>query len=370
MRNAGIRVWVLTGDKVETAKTIGYSCKLLTYDRMDLLEFPSKVESMVETVRSLRTKQLQLKKQEMKVGMVVPGDILQKIIKGSDEGLYEEFVQIALESDVVLCCRVSPKQKQEVVALVKKSKPEVVTLSIGDGANDVSMITEAHVGIGIRGVEGMQAARASDFSIGEFKSLKRLLFFHGRESYRKNSTLILYNFFKNVLLCMPQFWFGWSNWLSGQTLYEAVNYQLFNITFTSAPIIIYALFDKQTTDIILQKDPLFYAPGPLRLLFNTRRFLLWFAWASLEGLMVVLLSYWFYDMKFSNQPGNSYGFWVVGHMTFLGVVYLANLKICTFSSSFSVLQVILLSGSYVLGLIVWAWVSCFATGVLEFTFFE
>lgn len=170
-------------------------------------------------------------------------------------------------------------------------RPEAITLSIGDGANDVNMITEAHVGIGIKGLEGQQAARAADFSIGEFRMLKRLLFFHGRESYRKNATLILYNFFKNVVLCMPQFWFGINNYLSGQTLYEAINYQLFNITYTSLPIILYALFDKQTTDLILLADPIFYEPGPKRLLFNTKRFLVWFSWASTQALCLVYLAY-------------------------------------------------------------------------------
>ena len=129
--------------------------------------------------------------------------------------LYKEFVKISLASEVVMCCRVTPKQKQEVVATVKAERPKVVTLSIGDGANDVNMITEAHVGVGIKGVEGQQAARASDFAIGEFKLLQRLMFFHGRESYRKNSNLVLYNFYKNVLLNFPNFWFGYFNVYSG-----------------------------------------------------------------------------------------------------------------------------------------------------------
>ena len=164
-----------------------------------------------------------------------------------------------------------------------------MTLSIGDGANDVNMITEAHVGIGISGLEGQQAARASDFSIGEFKLLRRLLFFHGRESYRKNSTLILYNFFKNVLLCMPQFWYGFQNWWSGQTLYEKVNYQLFNIVFASLPIVFYALFDKQTSDLVLLTASRYYKPGPLRLLYSNKRFLIWFAWASFEAFWLIYL---------------------------------------------------------------------------------
>ena len=100
-------------------------------------------------------------------------------------------MKIALEANVVLCCRVTPKQKAQMVALVQEALPHVSTLAIGDGANDVNMICEAHVGVGIKGVEGQQAARSADFAIGEFKLLKRLLMFHGRESYRKNSNLVL-----------------------------------------------------------------------------------------------------------------------------------------------------------------------------------
>lgn len=108
--------------------------------------------------------------------------------------------------DSVLCCRVSPKQKAQIVAIVKNLNPNIITLAIGDGANDVNMITSAHIGIGIRGVEGRQAARASDYSISQFKFIKRLLLVHGRESYRKNSFIVVYNFYKNIIFVIPQFW--------------------------------------------------------------------------------------------------------------------------------------------------------------------
>ena len=123
--------------------------------------------------------------------------------------------------------------------------PNVSTLAIGDGANDVNMITAAHVGVGIRGVEGQQAARSSDYALGEFRLLRRLLFYHGRECYRRNSYLVLFNFFKNICLVLPQFWYGCTNNFSGQTLYDSYIYQMFNLFYSSMPIIIYAIFDKE-----------------------------------------------------------------------------------------------------------------------------
>ena len=198
---------------------------------------------------------------------------------------------MALESDVVLCCRVSPAQKREMVALVKAHKPKAITLAIGDGANDVSMITEAHVGVGIRGVEGQQAARAADYAIGEFKMLHRLMFFHGRECYRKNSNLILYNFFKNILLNFPSFWFAYYNNFSGTTAYDEMGYQLFNLAFTSFPIGIYSLFDRQTSDTVLLKDPKYYLIGPKRVLFNSARFAGWFLWATVYSFCISFLAY-------------------------------------------------------------------------------
>ncbi len=196
-----------------------------------------------------------------------------------------------------MCCRVSPKQKQEIVRLVKVAvsylllkKPYVITLAIGDGANDVNMITEAHVGVGIKGVEGQQAARSADFAIGEFKLVKRLMFWHGREYYRKNSNLVLFIFYKNVLLNMPNVFFGYFSWYSGSKIYDEVGYQLFNILYTSTPIVAYALFDKSTSDVVLMKDPKYYEIGPRRLMFNIYRLIIWFSWATIEGFLIYLLA--------------------------------------------------------------------------------
>lgn len=139
-----------------------------------------------------------------------------------------------------MACRVSPKQKAEIVRIIRKDfdreKIPITTLAIGDGANDVNMINAAHIGIGISGLEGQQAARAADYSIGQFRFLKNLMFVHGREAYRRNSYCILYMFYKNVLYVLPIFYFGFISEFSGTTLYDVFMYQSFNVFFTGAPI--------------------------------------------------------------------------------------------------------------------------------------
>jgi phospholipid-transporting ATPase len=127
----------------------------------------------------------------------------------------DRLCEIADMMKVVIACRVSPKQKANIVQMVKTRYPEKSTLAIGDGANDVAMIMKADVGVGIKGREGMQAARSADYSIGQFKFLKTLMFFHGRECYRRNSDLVCYLFYKNMLFVLAQFWFGFNSVFSG-----------------------------------------------------------------------------------------------------------------------------------------------------------
>jgi len=132
---------------------------------------------------------------------VVSGESLFKIM--SSERITKQFLKLATSSSVLIACRMSPKQKADIVRLIQRHDPRLTTLAIGDGANDVNMINAAHIGVGISGVEGQQAVSASDYAIGQFKYLKNLLFVHGRESYRKNSYLVCYQFYKNVLFVLP-----------------------------------------------------------------------------------------------------------------------------------------------------------------------
>ena len=156
------------------------------------------------------------------MGVIVSGDALLKIF--ANPRITPQFIKLTEKADVVLACRVSPKQKAEIVEMVRKEDTGAITMGIGDGANDVAMIAAAHVGIGIEGLEGMQAARASDYAISQFSFLRPLVFYHGRECYRRNAVLAMYMFYKNILFTVPQYWFGFASAFSGQTLYEALIY--------------------------------------------------------------------------------------------------------------------------------------------------
>ena len=211
---------MLTGDKIETAINIGYSCGLLSNEMTQyVINSVEPTEIKASLVEMQRQKEQELVgKGGRKEALVIAGEALTKVQESVD--LKAAFLSVTDWTDVVLACRVSPKQKGDIVDMIRERFPNKMTLAVGDGANDVAMIMKAHVGVGIAGREGMQAARSSDYAIGKFKFLKPLLFLHGREAYRRIAFLVCYNFYKNFLYVVVQYYFGFYSVFSGQTLYE------------------------------------------------------------------------------------------------------------------------------------------------------
>lgn len=200
------------------------------------------------------------------------------------------------------------------------------------------MITAAHVGIGIKGLEGQQAARASDYSIGEFKVLRRLVLFYGRESYRKNSNLICYNFFKNMVLVLPQFWFGFFNGFSGQSLYNPYLFQLYNIIYASLPIVIYAILDKEGKGSYFISNPREYFQGPQNLLFNVKVFWMWIAFGVWQSCILLFFTYYSIGDNFvSPNHGYTMDFWGAGMAVFGFLIAVTNFKVLIMASRHSFL---------------------------------
>ncbi|OMJ67067.1 hypothetical protein SteCoe_35873 [Stentor coeruleus] len=319
LKDAEIKVWVLTGDKIETAINIGYSCGLLS-ENMTLLEVSSihKKDIMNEIENAIVSK-------SQNKALVISGDSLLKATHGES---IKKFIKLTDMCQVVLACRVSPQQKAQLVQLIRDYKPEIRTLSIGDGANDVNMITAAHVGL-----EGQQAARSSDYSISQFLYLRRLLFVHGRECYRRNSILICYNFYKNVLLVLPLLYYGSLAVFSGQLIFNTWNYQLFNVVYASLPIVLYAIFDKE-----MDLDKLnfsHYKIGSKSMLFSTTIFWKWVLEGTLQALLICFIC--IYGICYTaghKETGRVDSLWVASTLMYGMVVILVNIKVVLFSYAY------------------------------------
>jgi phospholipid-transporting ATPase len=282
LSKADIKIWVLTGDKQETAINIGYSCKLLNQG-MDLIIINE--NSLDGTRDALVRHKAQFGEQmgkENYVGFIIDGQSLKYALSCDCR---QDFLDIALSCRAVICCRVSPLQKAELVDLVKVSQ-NAITLAIGDGANDVGMIQAAHVGVGISGEEGLQAACASDYSIAQFRFLQKLLLVHGAWSYSRICKLILYSFYKNICLYVIQFWFQLWNGYSGQIFYERWTLGLYNVIFTAAPPLAMGLFDRYCSAETMMKNPILYKDSQNGRLFNVRVFWFWISNAVFHSIIL------------------------------------------------------------------------------------
>uniref|UniRef100_A0A8K9XJG1 Phospholipid-transporting ATPase n=1 Tax=Oncorhynchus mykiss TaxID=8022 RepID=A0A8K9XJG1_ONCMY len=294
---ANIKIWVLTGDKQETAVNIGYSCKMLTGDMTEV--FIISGNTVLSVREELRYSNYLYSSLYPSISLFLPLAIYLSIPPSIHLSLYSSLYSIsgefalvinghslahALEADMegefvstacvcraVICCRVTPLQKALVVELIKKHK-KAVTLAIGDGANDVSMIKTAHIGVGISGQEGIQAVLASDYSFSQFRFLQRLLLVHGRWSYLRMCRFLCYFFYKNFAFTMVHFWFGFFCGFSAQTVYDQYFITLYNIVYTSLPVLAMGIFDQDVPEQRSLEYPKLYEPGQLNLLFNKREF--------------------------------------------------------------------------------------------------
>ncbi|KAG7400025.1 hypothetical protein PHYBOEH_007093 [Phytophthora boehmeriae] len=232
----------------------------------------------------------------------------------------------------VICCRVSPKQKAEIVEFIREFEAESVTLAIGDGANDVAMIQAAHVGVGISGQEGAQAVNASDYGLAQFRFLQRLLFVHGRWAYRRVAKLMSYMLYKNVTYVLTTFWFGWFCGFSGQPLILDVAAQSFNVLYTSIPLVLFAVFDQDVSSTSAAKFPYLYALGQKNILLARRVFWPWIFNGVWHSLVIFFVSAWAYEgfgvPIIATSTGKSGGLITLGFVVFTNLVIVVNLKLC------------------------------------------
>uniref|UniRef100_A0A665V3H3 Phospholipid-transporting ATPase n=1 Tax=Echeneis naucrates TaxID=173247 RepID=A0A665V3H3_ECHNA len=322
LMRADIKIWVLTGDKQETAINIGYSCRLVTHG-MSLIIVN---EDSLDATRATLTAHCSLLgdslRKENDLALIIDGQTLKYALSFE---LRQAFLDLALSCKAVICCRVSPLQKSEIVDMVKKHV-KAITLAIGDGANDVGMIQTAHVGVGISGNEGMQATNSSDYSIAQFSYLEKLLLVHGAWSYNRVTKCILYCFYKNVVLYIIELWFAFVNGFSGQILFERWCIGLYNVIFTALPPFTLGIFDRPCSQQNMLRFPQLYRITQNAEGFNTKVF-----WGHcINALIHSIILFWFplkmleHDSPFHNGQGNDYLF--VGNMVYTYVVVTVCLK--------------------------------------------
>uniref|UniRef100_H0XU14 Phospholipid-transporting ATPase n=1 Tax=Otolemur garnettii TaxID=30611 RepID=H0XU14_OTOGA len=265
---ANIRIWILTGDKPETAINIAYSCKLIS-GKMPRIHLNANSHKAAQQVINQRCRDLgNLLGKENDLALIIDGATLKYAL---NIDIKKKFLSLALSCRAVLCCRMSPLQKAEIVDMVKKHV-SAITLAIGDGANDVGMIQTAHVGVGISGNEGMQATNNSDYAIAQFSYLEKLLLVHGAWNYLRVTKCILYCFYKNVVLYVVELWFTFSNGFSGQIIFERWCISLYNVIFTSLPPLTLGIFEQCCSKSSLLKYPQIYAVSQTGEIFNTKLF--------------------------------------------------------------------------------------------------
>nr|XP_012136582.1 PREDICTED: probable phospholipid-transporting ATPase VA isoform X2 [Megachile rotundata] len=319
---AGIVIWVLTGDKPETAVNIAYSARLFS-PAMQLLWLQARSKTVAETLirgylESVRRESTahsnarsgsnnsrditMLNNRDpaendahridspwpRQRALVVDGKTL-TVILDPRSGLIQPFLELTQMCSSVLACRATPLQKAYIVRVVKEQLG-MRTLAIGDGANDVSMIQTADVGVGISGHEGTQAVMAADFAVSRFSMLSRLLLLHGHWCYDRLSRMILYFFYKNATFVFLVFWFQLYCGFTGSVMMDQIYLMLYNLLFTSMPPLILGVYDRIASPGVLMSMPHLYKRGRLGLVYKPYSFWLTIVDALYQSIVIFFVN--------------------------------------------------------------------------------
>ncbi|XP_025779858.1 phospholipid-transporting ATPase IB-like [Puma concolor] len=348
--NANIKIWVLTGDKQETAINIAYSCKLLSTKMPCIRLNSNSLEATQQAVNQNCQDLGVLLGEENDLALIIDGETLKYAFHPE---VKRSFVNLALSCRAVLCCRLSPLQKAEIVNVVKKHVG-AITLAIGDGANDVGMIQMAHVGVGISGNEGMQATNNSDFAIAQFSYLEKLLLVHGAWNYFRVTKCILYCFYKNVVLYVIELWFAFVNGFSGQIIFERWCIGLYNVIFTSLPPLTLGIFEQCCSEKSLLRCPQLYRISQAGKIFNTKVF--WFQ--CINALVHSFILFWLpmkmleHDMVL--QGGYTTDYLFLGNFIYTYVVVTVCLKAGLETLSWNKFNHLAIWGSIIIWLVFFA----------------
>lgn len=261
LMKANIKVWMLTGDRFETAISTAFLSNIIQASTIQLHLLQNDLESISKSIYNFLDL-ISSTNSNNNFALVVNGKVVEVLLSDSfaSSPEYEKFCNVLKQCRTLLCCRLSPLQKSQITKFAR-NKLGYITLAIGDGGNDVSMIQASNVGVGISGKEGLQASRSADFSIAQFKFLVKLILVHGSWSLHRLSRVIMYSIYKNFVLFFTQFWYSFYNNFSTQSFFEPWMYILWNIAFTCWPPTMIGLTDQYVLATELVENPQLYEFG-------------------------------------------------------------------------------------------------------------
>ncbi|CAF0965236.1 unnamed protein product [Adineta steineri] len=287
LRNAGIKIWMLTGDKLETATCIAKSSKLIGRDH-DIYTFKQ------VTTREDCLQELNMFRRKTDACLIITGDTLQICLSFYEKDLME----LTIQCPAVVVCRCSPTQKANVVELLKKyGNHRVRVCAIGDGGNDVSMIQSADVGVGIVGKEGKQASLAADFSINQFSYLSRLLLVHGRNSYKRSAALSQFVMHRGLIISVMQAIFSSIFYFASISLYQGFLLVGYGTVYTMFPVFSLVLDKDVRSEIALTYPELYKELSKGRSL-SFKTFFLWVFISIYQGGAIMYGSFLLFDDDF------------------------------------------------------------------------
>ncbi|KAF7536120.1 hypothetical protein G7Z17_g13093 [Cylindrodendrum hubeiense] len=333
LRRANIKIWMLTGDKRETAINIAHSARICK---------PGSDLYILDVSKGALDSQLIALTEDIQAGsihsvVVIDGQTLAAVEKSLD--LSSQFYSVMLQVDSVICCRASPAQKALLVRTVRSSlktfhgsKRRGLTLAIGDGANDLAMIQASHVGVGISGKEGLQAARVADYAVAQFRFLQRLLLVHGRWNYVRTAKFILCTFWKEMFFYLPTAQYQRYAGYSGTSLYEATSLTVFNTLFTSLCVICMGIWEQDLRAETLLAVPELYVYGQRNMGLNIWKFARWMLLGAVQGV-VCWYGIWAGYGWISPAPHDQ-GLYALGTLTFtIGIMWI-NWKLFIFETHY------------------------------------
>ncbi|XP_017978203.1 PREDICTED: probable phospholipid-transporting ATPase 4 [Theobroma cacao] len=355
LAQAGLKVWLLTGDKRETAINIGFACSLL---RQDMKQFHLSLSREAESNNQVKAMKIDIlhqiessykvmcqeRNKEAPFALIVDGKALEVALRGD---VKDQFLQLAVNCASVICCRVSPKQKALITRLVKEYTGRT-TLAIGDGANDVGMIQEADIGVGISGMEGMQAVMASDFSLPQFRFLERLLIVHGHWCYQRIAKMVLYFVYKNVAFGLTLFYYELYTSFSGEVLYNDWYMTMFNVMLTSLPVIALGVLEQDVSSDVCLQFPALYQQGPRNVHFSWSRIIGWILNGVVTSLVIFLANIYILSPSAFRQNGYVADINSLGAITYTCIIWTVNCQIALITSHFTWIQHLSIWGSILL----------------------